>query len=227
MSNKFKYSTEIKFEAVDNYLNGKKSGRQISRELHIHNSTIMEWVSIYKSLGISGLMITSTIKRYSEELRNNAISDYLTGNYSQTEVCEKYGIRSRNSLRKWILKYNGHERIKSSEEKEETCMINGRTTTVEERIEIVKYCIEHNRNYHETAEKFKVSYQQAWSWVVKYDKSGIDALVDRRGKRKPEDQLTNFERLKAENKLLEAKNKRLEMENELLKKLKELEGGRY
>jgi transposase-like protein len=172
-------------------------------------------------------MHTSTINSYSVQQRDDAVSDYLSGCYSQTEVCEKYGIRSRNSLRKWVLEYNGHEKIKPSKAEEETCMTNGRATTIEERIEIVKYCIEHNRNYHETAERFKVSYQQVRSWVVKYDKSGIDALADRRGKRKPEDQLTELERLKAENKFLEAKNKRLEMENELLKKLEELERGCY
>jgi transposase-like protein len=225
MGKNFKYLSEIKFDAVDSYLTGKKSERQIARELGIHLSTIEAWVSLYKSLGISGLMPASINTGYPEQIRKNAVVDYLSGNYSQTEICEKYGIRSRNSLRKWILKYNGHERIKSSKAKEESFMTNGRTTTFEERIEIVKYCIEHNRNYSETAEKFQISYQQVWNWVVKYDKSDVDGLTDRRGKRKPKDQLTELEKLKAQNKLLEAKNKRLEMENELLKKLEELERG--
>lgn len=225
MGNKFKYSTELKFNAVNSYLSGKKSGRQIARELNVEKSTIQDWVSLYKSLGISGLSTASTIKGYSKQIQDNAVSDYLSGNYSQVQVCEKYGIRSRNSLRKWILKYNGHVKIKSSKAKGETFMTNGRTTTFEERIEIVKYCIEHNKNYNDTAEKFQVSYQQVRNWVVKYDKSGVDALADRRGKSKPEDQLTELDRLKAQNKLLEAKNKRLEMENELLKKLEELERG--
>ncbi|TYP48715.1 helix-turn-helix domain-containing protein, partial [Thermosediminibacter litoriperuensis] len=48
-------------------------------------------------------------------------------------------------------------------------MTKGRNTTLEERIEIVKYCLEHNRNYIETAEKYQVSYQQVRSWVIKYD----------------------------------------------------------
>jgi transposase-like protein len=100
---------------------------------------------------------------YPEQIRRNAVADFFSGDYSQTEICEKYGIRSRNSLRKWILKYNGHERIKSSITKEESFMTNGRTTTFEERIEIVKYCIEHNRNYSETAEKYQISYQQVRS----------------------------------------------------------------
>ena len=34
-----------------------------------------------------------------------------------------------------------------------------RKTTIEERREIVKYCIEHNRNYKETAGIYDVSYR--------------------------------------------------------------------
>lgn len=64
------------------------------------------------------------------------------------------------------------------------------------------------------------------SWVIKFEESGIDGLLDRRGKCKPEDQLTEVEKLKAQMQLLEAKNKRLEMENALLKKLEEIERGR-
>lgn len=44
-----------------------------------------------------------------------------------------------------------------------------RKTTLEERKEIVDYCINHNRNYKNTAAKFDVSYRQVYSWVKKYD----------------------------------------------------------
>lgn len=50
-----------------------------------------------------------------------------------------------------------------------------RKTTIEERREIVKYCIEHNRNYKETAGIYDVSYSQAYSWVKKYDANGEEA----------------------------------------------------
>ena len=36
-------------------------------------------------------------------------------------------------------------------------MTKARQTTFDERVEIVKYCIENGNAYHETAEKFKVS----------------------------------------------------------------------
>jgi transposase len=72
-------------------------------------------------------------------------------------------------------------------------------------------------------EKFGVSYQQIYSWVRKYNDKGAGGLIDKRGKRKPESEMTELERLRAENRMLEARNKRLETENAVLKKLEEIE----
>lgn len=102
-------------------------------------------------------------------------------------------------------------------------MKDGRKTTFEERVEIASYCIAHDHNYAETAEKYKVSYQQARSYTVKYEEGGVDALQDRRGKRKDVDSLSEIERLKAELKLEKAKRIHAEMEVSFLKKLEEIE----
>ena len=56
-----------------------------------------------------------------------------------------------------------------------------RKTTIDERKEIVNYCIEHNRNYKETAVLYDVSYSQVYSWVKKYDSDGEESLVDKSG----------------------------------------------
>lgn len=106
-------------------------------------------------------------------------------------------------------------------------MTNGRKTTYDERVEIVKYCIEHQNNYAETAQKYQVSYQQVYMWVSKYEKGNVEALQDRRGKRKDENEISELEKLKAQNKLLEAENHRKQMEIDFLKKLNEIEGRRY
>jgi transposase-like protein len=176
-------------------------------------------------MGESGLINSSKKTYYPKELKCAAVDDYLSGNYSQLDVCKKYKIRSTSQLHNWILKYNSHEEIKSYHTGGNIAMTKGRNTTFEERVEIVKHCIENDRNYSNTSEKYKVSYQQVRNWIVKYENNGLDALIDRRGKNKSQDKLTELDRLKLENKLLQAKNKRLEIQNELLKKLEEIERG--
>ena len=165
-------------------------------------------------------------KNYSAELKLKAVQDYLKGGGSQREICKKYGISSHTTLQDWILWYNGHRELKErSSAKGEIYMTKGRKTTQEERVEIVAFCIEHGKNYGLTIETYKVSYQQIYTWVRKYEEKGVQGLTDRRGKAKPENELTEEDRLRQENKILQAKIKDQEMEIALLKKLRELRGG--
>ena len=96
-------------------------------------------------------------------------------------------------------------------------MTKGRKTTQEERIEIVAFCIANGKNYALTVETHGVSYQQIYSWVKKYETSGIEGLADRRGKTKPSEQMSEAEYLSQENKILQSRIKNQEMEIALLK----------
>ena len=102
-------------------------------------------------------------------------------------------------------------------------MTKGRKTTFDERVEIVQYCIAQDHNYAETAAKYGISYQQARNYTVKYEAGGVEALRDRRGRTKPVDELSELEKLRAENKILRAEKERAEMEISFLKKLDEIE----
>jgi transposase len=102
-------------------------------------------------------------------------------------------------------------------------MTKGRKTTLDERIEIVGYCIANGKDYGATIEKYGVSYQQIYSWVCKYEKDGVDGLIDKRGKRKKPEDMNELERLRAENRMLKAEDKQKEMEIAVLKKLQEIE----
>lgn len=102
-------------------------------------------------------------------------------------------------------------------------MTKGRKTTFDERVEIVQYCIAHDHNYAGTSEKYQVSYQQARNYTVKYETGGVEALRDKRGKRKNPDDMNELEKLRAEIKIIKAEKERAEMEASFLKKLEEIE----
>ena len=164
--------------------------------------------------------------KYSKEMKLQAVKDYLNGEGSYETLKEKYKLRSSTQLKNWVMWYNGHKEFKErSSAKGEIYMTKGRKTTQEERAEIVAFCIEHGKDYGLTVETFKVSYQQIYAWVKKYEEKGVNGLTDRRGKAKSENELTEEERLRQENKILQAKIKDQEMEIALLKKLRELRGG--
>ena len=165
-------------------------------------------------------------KKYSTEFKRSAVEAYLRGEGSYRDLCKRLGISHNESLRKWVLWYNGHREYKErSSAKGEIYMTKGRKTTQEERAEIVAFCLEHNKDYGLAVETYNVSYQQIYAWVRKYEEGGVDKLKDNRGRTKPAEEMTEVEKLKAEMKILEAKNKQLEIENEFIKKLQEIIGG--
>lgn len=227
MGRKSKFSTNEKLKYVLMCIEGKESINHVATLIGINPKSLRQWICNYQSLGIEGIITTSKNSYYSAELKEMAVKDYLAGTSSQLDICVKYGIRSKRMLHEWVLKYNSHKELKTSGTGGTPIMTNGRKTTYDERVEIVKYCIEHQNNYAETAQKYQVSYQQVYTWVSKYENGGVEALQDRRGKRKNESEMSEMEKLKAQNKLLESKNYRQQMEIDFLKKLEEIERRRY
>ncbi|OHY29916.1 transposase [Streptococcus parauberis] len=106
-------------------------------------------------------------------------------------------------------------------------MKQGRQTTIEVRVDIFNYTLDHGKVYQADIEKFGVSYQQIYSWVRKFEKNGSQGLVDRRGKgleSRPD--LTETEQLQLKIKQLEERNHLLEIEVGLLKKLEDIKRGK-
>jgi transposase-like protein len=223
---KNKISTDEKLAAVRRFLNGEGSQRSIAAHIGVSYQSFQQWIRNYKSLGNDAFTMTGN-KKYSSELKLNAVQDYLAGFGSQDDICLKYGIRSRSKLLKWIMKYNSHEELKTSGTGGTTIMTKGRKTTYDERLEIVQYCIEYENNYAAAAEKYQVSYQQVYTWMKKYEQKGVEGLLDRRGRTKPGNEMSELEKLRAENRLLKSQNKRQEMEMAFLKKLDEIERRRF
>ena len=226
MPKKSNVSLEVKVRIVEECISGKSSINACASNYGVGYTTIKHWIRLYQNRGQSGLIPTSKHRKYSPETKQLAVNDYLAGNGSQMEICHKFDITDPVMLRSWIKCYNEHKDLKNPNTGGEIYMVKGRTTTLEERIEIIGYCISVGNDYGKTIEKYEVSYQQIYGWVKKYEKNGPDGLADNRGKRKAESSMTEVERLQAQLKLKEAENLRLKMENELLKKLEELERGR-
>ncbi|MEY8762510.1 MULTISPECIES: transposase [Clostridium] len=227
MSFKHKFSFEEKVKIVTEYLNGTNGFRESCRIYNVSQSGLKDWLRLYKTFGITAFKENNKCRKYSSYIKKNAVHDYFSRRLSVPEILIKYKMRSTTQLRKWIIKYNSHEELKTSGTGGTTIMTKGRKTTYEERITIVKCCIENENNYAQTAEKYQVSYQQVYTWLKKYETNGVKGLLDRRGHIKPEDEMSELEKLRAENRLLKAENKRKEMEMEFLKKLDEIERRRF
>lgn len=227
MGRKPKVSPTLKIQAVQEYLSGKDSKNSIAQRYGVTLKPFQRWLDLYEAFGSEAFGNVHKNISYPATLKEMVAIAYLNGEGSFAEVAKKYKIRSETQVARWVLKYNSHEELKASGIGGVPIMTKGRKTTYDERIEIVKYCIEHQNNFAETAQHFRVSYYQVYSWNNKYEKDGVEALKDRRGRNRTESEMSELEKLKAQNKLLEAKNRRKQMEIEFLKKLDEIERGRF
>lgn len=202
---------------------GRYSAREICKMFNVNPNRLYEWRAKYQFGGTEALLRPIKNKRYPDELKKNAVEDYLTGNYSKYEILTKYGISGRKVFNSWIKKYNSHSEVNDSNQRMNQTMTKGKKTTFEERIEIVKACLTNKKDYKTTAAQYDVTYQQVYQWVRKFEDGGEESLQDRRGRIKSVEAYTPEEKLRLKIKKIERENERLRAENLLLKKLEEIE----
>lgn len=221
-----KYTAEQKFELIQKFRDSGLSKRRFERENGLSDSRLSRWREQYRRLGMAGLSEATTAKRYSKEIKLAAVTAYLDGAWSASRVMMHFDIRSITQLQYWVRQYNGNEEMADTPSSRRVPDMV-RKITYEERVEIVEYALAHNRNYSETAEKFDLTYQQVYLWVKKVYADGFPALVDRRGRKKPADEMSDLDKANLRIRQLEAQLKSSEMEVAFAKKLKEiLERGR-
>ena len=226
MGRKAKYTKQQKVKACLDYLNETKSALQIAKELAMGKGgkcKVLFWVKMYSQYGESTFEERRRNKSYSKDFKEKVVQEYLAGKGSMLDLSIKYNLPSTGILPRWIKMYNSHIELKDYDPKPEVYMADTLKTTLEERIEIVKYCLEHNRNIKETASHFGCNYAQLYQWVKKYDKLGEEGLVDKRGKRKQEEELSDIEKANRRIKQLEREKEELERKYELLKKAEQRE----
>lgn len=218
-----KYSGEQKLNILKIAEESKYTILEICHMYNIKKSTLRNWRTKFKSEGLLALEESNTWKPYTKKLKESAVLDYLEKGLSLREVCDKYKITYDSVLRGWIKKYTSHSELKDSGSGMRKTMTKARKTTLEERLEIVQECMGNGRNYQEAALKHNVSYQQVYSWMKKFEQAGESGLADRRGRTKPEEELTEEEKLKLKIQQMERENERLRAENLFLKKLEDIE----
>ena len=216
-----KFTPEEKLRAVMLHMEKGLSFRDIAKLIGAGKTPVTEWCRNYEVFGAQAFSREHNA-HYSMQFKETCVKYYLSGKGSLNDICRLFKIPASGILRQWISLYNGHE-LKASPGGGRGIMTKGRKTTLDERVAIVEACIKSGMNYEKTAELFEVSYQQVYQWVHKYQEKGVKGLADRRGKAKPFSEMTETEKLRAENKLLRAQLERKELENLFLKKLEEIE----
>lgn len=219
MKNK-RWTTEEKLQAVLKYLDGGLFLAEIVKQVGCHESIFCKWLAAYRQDGIQGLEKKRMKESFTPVFKKKLIKEVQNG-MTQAAVMRKYNLSSSSLLSLWIKEYTSGNKPSS---KGRYVMNKGRKTTLEERLKIVQFTLDNQKDFQLAADNYQVSYQQVYGWVRKYELDGKDGLLDRRGhKQKRIEEMSDIERLKEELKIEQRTSRKLQMENDYLKKLNQIE----
>ena len=222
---KARYSAELKIEIVKKYLSGEGSYEQLAKLYGVSDRSLRQWTQRYREQGTDGFYRGIGNAHYSKEFKTMCVEAVLLGEGSVDDIVAKYNISGRSVLRNWIMRYNANKELKDYDPEREVYMADARRkTTLEERKQIVEYCVSHGKDYKGAAALYDVSYSQVYNWVKKYFSNGEEGLIDKRGHHKTDEEVDELERLRRENVRLRRQLEEQNMMVELLKKVKEFEG---
>ena len=124
---------------VEEYLSGWLRMREAARRAGVGHSTMENWISRYRSEGVSALQENGnhSKRRYSEEVKRKAVEEYLSGQGSSMAIAEKYQLRSGNLVLDWVKAY--HE---GNSRQETGGPVMRKNHTVEEQLQAVLACLD-------------------------------------------------------------------------------------
>lgn len=156
--------------------------------------------------------------KFSFELKLEAVQMYLSG-IGSTTIARRLGIKKVDSILMWLARYRKFG-IQGLEIRQSKYDYDG-----EFKLQVLNWRKQHQASFIETALHFDISnVGTIVSWQKRLKQFGKEALFTRRGRakhmttnhnRQANKQLSELERLKAE-------NRALKVENEYLKKLEAL-----
>jgi transposase len=186
------YTKELKQQAVLDYLNNKGSVDSIAEKYGIlHLSTFRNWIRKYKQ----GQELKTTYgeaqkypwRETTFEERVEIVDFAISQGRDIRLASNKYEI-DYSQIYSWLKRFDkeGVEGLRDWTERKPNNRVF-RKTTLEERIEIVNFVMEHGRDCQVAVKKYGVSYSQVIVWVRNFEKEGVEGLKFKWDKRPKKD----------------------------------------
>ena len=106
MSKAKRIKPEEKVNIVRKCQAGEISIRAAGQETGVDRKTICRWMARYEAEGTAGFLPQEQNRVYPPETKRQAVRDYQAGKGSLQEMCKRYKIRDKKTLRAWIKVYN-------------------------------------------------------------------------------------------------------------------------
>lgn len=91
---KSSYTPEFRAKVAQEYLDGNCSRKDLSEKYNIPESTIRDWINVYKTHGINAFINTKGNKQYTKDFKIQCVEAVLKGESSVLDVVSQYQISS-------------------------------------------------------------------------------------------------------------------------------------
>ena len=180
----------------------------------------------YQHSGEDAFTDSIKTRKYSNELKETIVREYLSGACSAKILGSRHDIDGATIIN-WVQKYYHGKEQTPKDQKGDCVAMKTKKTTFEERMKIVLWVIDNDMNSKEASKKYNISYTTIRNWVSKYQNEGAEGLVHKPRGRKTttvdEGSLSEIEKLKLELERERELRKKREFEIEVLKKKEEFE----
>lgn len=124
-------SAEEKLALTQACIAGHMRVSEAARRADVHVSNVYRWIGQYPAEGETAFQRRRS--KYSEDVKRQAVKDYMSGKRSLLPISEKYRISSSPLVLEWIRAYDRHN--KSTVDTGGTVMSDRRRYTLEERVQ--------------------------------------------------------------------------------------------
>lgn len=168
----YRKTGQAEYENIFNFIEAKNNDGSCPYNKATYSSELCEkLLSIYAKEGsvvYDPFIGSGTTAVACKNMGFDCIGSELSSNQCQYSV-DRVGIENVGTVeKKEAKKERRHEK----------------KTTIEEKVQIVKDCIESGNDYIGISKKYGVSYFQVSNWTKKYIEFGVDSLLEKRGRKK-------------------------------------------
>ena len=104
-----KISPEEKIQWMKKILQKKESISSVASKIGVYYTTVDKWLRNYKAIGPEAFFRKGHTYRTPAQ-KEAAVFDYLSGKGSLRDICARHKISDAQILRRWIMKYNSHDK---------------------------------------------------------------------------------------------------------------------